>query len=359
MKILYGVQGTGNGHISRARAMAKAFVEYPNIEIDWLFTGRNRDAYFDMELFGDFQHRAGLSFCTHNGKVNYLQTALGLDLPDFIQDVRKLDLSAYDQVICDFEPVTAWAARLQRRDCIGIGHQYAFQYNVPMPSRLTLPAMILRWFAPVSTGVGLHWSHFGNPILPPIVDLTGLQSAYTPNKVIVYLPFENLDHVSSILRQFGSYDFFIYHPDAIDIDDNHLHLRKLCHRGFKNDLGNCDAVISNAGFELISEALQLGKRILVKPLGGQLEQKANALALSELGYAAVTNSFDERTIGLWLSKPGNYKRQNYPDVAGMLARWLAGECKENLEDLATELWSATSTPYNRPGCLPGLCACFD
>ena len=37
MKILYGVQGTGQGHISRARAMADAFRNL-DVEIDWLFS---------------------------------------------------------------------------------------------------------------------------------------------------------------------------------------------------------------------------------------------------------------------------------------------------------------------------------
>jgi len=34
MKILYGVQGTGNGHISRARVMSKA-LKQQNIDVDF------------------------------------------------------------------------------------------------------------------------------------------------------------------------------------------------------------------------------------------------------------------------------------------------------------------------------------
>ncbi|MBP7664242.1 MAG: glycosyltransferase, partial [Shewanella sp.] len=39
MRILYGVQGTGNGHLSRARVMAKALMKQ-DIEVDFLFSGR-------------------------------------------------------------------------------------------------------------------------------------------------------------------------------------------------------------------------------------------------------------------------------------------------------------------------------
>ena len=54
MKILYGVQGTGNGHIARARAMSKCLAE-AGMEVEYLFTGRDESKYFCMEQFGDFQ----------------------------------------------------------------------------------------------------------------------------------------------------------------------------------------------------------------------------------------------------------------------------------------------------------------
>ena len=56
MRIFYGVQGTGNGHLSRARAMANEFLQYPDISVDWLFSGRERHHYFDMETISS-QHR--------------------------------------------------------------------------------------------------------------------------------------------------------------------------------------------------------------------------------------------------------------------------------------------------------------
>ena len=42
MHILYGVQGTGNGHISRANAMAQALARYPDVKVTWLLSGRER-----------------------------------------------------------------------------------------------------------------------------------------------------------------------------------------------------------------------------------------------------------------------------------------------------------------------------
>ena len=76
MKILYGVQGTGNGHIARARAMCQAFRQHTGVEVDFFFTGRDAEKYFSMEEFGDYQTRQGMSFSTAHGKVRYGKTAI-------------------------------------------------------------------------------------------------------------------------------------------------------------------------------------------------------------------------------------------------------------------------------------------
>ena len=113
-KIFYGVQGTGNGHITRARVMAKALYA-AGFDVTFQFTGRPADKYFDMEIFGDYQVKAGLTFNTNKGQVSYLKTALEAQPISFMRDIKALDLSGYDLVISDFEPVTAWAARRQKK----------------------------------------------------------------------------------------------------------------------------------------------------------------------------------------------------------------------------------------------------
>lgn len=75
MRLLYGVQGTGNGHITHARAMARELAG-TDIEVTFLFSGRPKEELFDMEGFGDYLWRAGLTFKTRRGRVSYLRTAL-------------------------------------------------------------------------------------------------------------------------------------------------------------------------------------------------------------------------------------------------------------------------------------------
>lgn len=104
MKIFYGIQGTGNGHITRGRIMARE-LQAADLEVTYLFTGRPQDKFFAMDVFNGNQWREGLTFATHKGKINHLKTVLQSKPLNFLKDIRQLDLSAYDLVICDFEPV--------------------------------------------------------------------------------------------------------------------------------------------------------------------------------------------------------------------------------------------------------------
>ena len=340
MHILYGVQGTGNGHISRANAMAQALARYPDVKVTWLLSGRERAR--GCGAIQQFEWREGITFVTGNGRVQLLPTLLKNNLLRFVGDVRSLDLSPYDLVVSDYEPVISHAARRRGVPVTGLGHQYAFEHRIPMEGTNPLVNTLMRVFAPVDLGIGLHWHHFDAPILPPIIDLELPQQlpAMRSDKVIVYLPFENLQTIRSMLQGFRGFQFTIYHPDAGMEDSGNLQLRPIS-RQFKQDLLDAALVITNSGFELISECLHLGKRILTKPLQGQMEQLSNAAALRELGYAQVIRTLDSKEIGVWLQDNKPAPRVIYPDVAAELARWLVSGRKESREELAQQLWLRT------------------
>ncbi len=294
------------------------------IEVTWMFTGRPWDRFFDMDVFGDYEWRAGLTFATKAGSIQYLKTATENPLARFVRDVKNLDLSDYDLVVCDFEPVTAWAAKIQGVKTLGIGHQYAFNYDIPKAGADFLGEKVLRFFAPVSVGLGVHWHHFHHPILPPIIERQTDASPVREEKVIVYLPFEDVNQVINLLKRFRHHQFFVYSPTSPNRAHEHsdnVHVRQLSRTGFRNDFADAAAVICNAGFELASEALQTGKKLLVKPLRGQMEQVSNALALELLQLGQVMQSLDAFTIETWLEQ-GRAIRVQYPDAAQAIVDWL-------------------------------------
>ncbi|WP_288130450.1 MJ1255/VC2487 family glycosyltransferase [Microbulbifer sp.] len=341
MKILYGVQGTGNGHISRARAMAEAFQQFPELEVQWLFSGRPPEKLFSMEVFGDFWWREGLTFVHREGKIDQFATMRQLNLGKLLKDIRELPVDDYDLIISDFEPVTAWAARKRKRPSLGLGHQYAFNYSIPMPAFGWKARAIMKAFAPVQMSLGMHWHHFGYTILPPIAQAhpepIATQTSNPEEFVLVYLPFEN--H-APLLRELGqlSQNFVVYGlPTDMDAADN-ITLKAPSVEGFRSDVANSRAVICNSGFELIAETLTLGKPILTRPLKGQFEQEANALALQELQLAKVVDAINTKSIGEWLASIPRGVRIDWPDVAAGIVQWVAQGRKESPAELSRSLW---------------------
>jgi len=359
LKILYGVQGTGNGHIARSRAMALAFAKV-GAKVDFLFSGREPTAYFSMEAFGSCQTRRGLTFASHHGKIDPFQTAIQARPLQFLKEIRELDLSGYDLVINDFEPVSAWAARQQQVPCIGISHQNSFRYPIPASERGLLDRLLVRYFAPCDQHIGLHWHHFDQPLLPPVVYLESMQlqaaspqdertpaSAELQPPVLVYLPFEDLTEIIPLLQALAPQSFVCYHPQQqVQQLQGNVVLKPLSHQNFMQDLRQCEAVISNAGFELPSEALTLGKKLLVKPLAGQFEQQSNANTLVRLGLATRLHKLELAEIRPWLDA-APAKPVVFPCVATALVNWvIAGKWQQqgSLAELSKSLWSQVAYP---------------
>jgi len=337
-KILYGVQGTGQGHISRARGVAHALKDY-DVDVTWLFSGRPKEKLFDMEPFGDFKHREGLTMVTESGKMRYRKTAFALSPSTFIKDATRLDLDPYDLIVCDYEPVIAWACKARGREAIGIGHQYAFGKDTPMTGDTVMSRLVMKQFAPVAVPAGLHWARFDDTILPPILDLPELDPETTEDHILVYLPFEDQNLTTTWLQGFSDQRFIQYSPDLTDEAQGNVVRRKANIHGFKRDLAAAKGVICNTGFELISECLQWKKPVLTRPLAKQMEQLSNAAALEQLGYATTMQSLDTQTARRWFDSTPEAPNVQFKNVAGALAEWLARGASRPVAELSRQLWS--------------------
>ena len=108
------------------------------------------------------------------------------------------------------------------------------------------------------------------------------------------------------------------------------------------DLNGCAGVLCNAGFGLSSEALHLGKRLMVIPARRHIEQASNALALEALGLATVSRRLDEAALRAWLARPEAPTRPRpvWPDVAGMIADLVTEERWDAPEAAVRNAWNA-------------------
>ncbi len=343
LRILYGVQGTGNGHLSRSREIIRR-LKAQGHDVRVIVSGRPPERLWDMEDFEPYRVLPGLTFATRRGRLEPLRTLAGLKLFRFYADIRGEDIGGVDLVITDFEPITARIARRHRLPAIGIGHQYAFRHRIPFAGFDPTAWLVLRRFAPARFELGLHWHHFGQPILPPVIPpLSAGDSSPTAGPILVYLPFEEEDDIRRLLVFFPEREFVIYHPVDRARDEGHLRWRLPSRSGFLQALVESAGVITNAGFELASEALQLGKKILVKPLRGQMEQLSNARALCLLGLGGVMKRLDRRAVEDFLARPAGV-RVRYPDMAERIARWISEGNWEETGGLVRRAWEDTVFP---------------
>jgi uncharacterized protein (TIGR00661 family) len=336
MKIFYGVQGTGNGHITRARVMARELA-YAGMDVTFMFTGKNTAHYFDMEVFQRYLVKSGLTFSMRNGQVRYLKTAVDAKPLQFLKDVVALDLGDYDLIISDFEPVTAWAAKRYKKTVLGIGHQYAFNHDIPKTGSDPIANMVMKNFAPVDVGIGLHWHHFNQPILPPIIEITESSTNINKRKIIVYLPFEEHETVMKFLTPFVDFEFHVYISAQVMSRLSHIQFKPLSRDGFRRDFHDCAGIISNAGFELASESLLAGKKILAKPLHSQMEQLSNAFALQQLGYGQTMYELDTKIVAAWLYDQ-HAVQINYPNVAQIIVQWIGQGMPKMTNEFIASVW---------------------
>ena len=344
MRILYGVQTTGRGHLTRARPMVAA-LKARGHDVQILFSGPPLDPEWLDPVFEPYTVRRGLTFVTRRGRISHLATMLQLRFGEMERDIYAFDTAGLDLIVTDYEPVSARIGWLRDIPCIGIGHLYAFAHpGVPVAGLNLFNRMVMKCFAPASIPLGLHWHHFGRPILPPTVSLEDFrQPANDGEHILVYMPFESVAAVVRTLNAVRGHRFRFYCRIGAPREEGNVELRPLNRKAFVADLIGSQGVIANTGFTFISEALHVGKKILTKPLTQQTEQESNALALERLGLGTVVRRLTAGAISDWADRP-NPQPANYPDVLAAVADWIHQGRWQDVDELSQSLWSRVSAP---------------
>lgn len=341
MRILYGVQTTGHGHLVRSTPLIRG-LRARGHSVDVLLSGPPPDPVWAERIGPPFTTHPGLTFSADGGRIRYVRTALQARPLRFVADVLRQPSAGRDLVVTDYEPITAWSARRHGLRSIGIGHLYAFAWPlVPRASGNLVTRAVLHHFAPAGVPVGLHWGSFGAPVLPPTVDpeIRALRRGPpAEDLVLVYLAFEPPERLVPLLKTVPSRRFHVYARTGAAVENGNVTVRPVSRAGFVEDLSRCTGVIANAGFTLTSECLHHGIPLLAMPIHGHLEQESNALALGQLGLATVTRTLTRDVIDCWLQQPPP-PAQAYPDVTAALIDWIAAGAAEPLTALSQRLWT--------------------
>lgn len=292
MRILYGIQLNGNGHITRSLELINQ-LKAKGYEVDVIASGGN----YSIELPEYIKKFKGLSmYFNKSGKINKLKTTLSLNIFKLIKDIN-YDCSGYDLVISDFEPISAYSAKKYKVKSIGISNQ------VSITKSSFFESLFIKYFAPCDYYIPLDYTNGYQPIISEKF-LNGKVS--DEDFYLVYLAAYSLEHIKNELK-YSDKKFKVYSSDVItDYVYNNIEFKKSNKDSFQSDLLRCSGVITAAGFSTTSEALVLGKRLWSIPIKGQFEQIDNAIKLNKLGV--YTDDLTSENLKNWLN---NYTKVDY------------------------------------------------
>lgn len=305
MKILFGIQLNGNGHATRSIILINALLN-AGADVDIITSGNNSQIIIPFPILKHFE---GLTmYQDGKGSVDWYKTLKSANVNQFLKDI-KLDVSCYDIIVSDFEPITAWSARKSKVKSFGFGNQYAITLGkTEKPSKKDyLSELFIKRFA--RCGNYLPLTYQGEyETYQPIVEKSLFDMRKDGDFTLIYMPSISTKLIVQLLskEKFSNNKFKVYGTEIIDAPNN-IEIKKVGDKSFKKDLAECEGIITAAGFSTTSEALALGKKLWSIPVRKQYEQICNAIELKKMGV--MTDGFHDETLSDWLDNwsPIEYK----------------------------------------------------
>ncbi len=316
--ILYGVNGEGAGHSTRAKEVLSHLVARGHtVHVASFDRGlRNLKEHFDVtEIFG-------FRFAYVNNRVRYKRTIAKnlITVPQAAKSLARLrhlvDECKIDLVITDFEPLTCHVGHKKGLPVISIDNQHCLTNAVvsyPRKYRRDAAAakLVTRLMTPRADAY-LVISFFTAPVrkrntflFPPVLRQEILDAtAVEGDHILVYVtsPAPALAKLlGSVRGRFVAYGFA-----REGLEENILYKRPSLD-GFFADLVSARAIVANSGFSLVTEALHLGKPYLAVPVSHQFEQVFNAYWLEKSGYGAYGDTLNKECVEAFLYNLPHYR----------------------------------------------------
>ena len=287
MKVLYAIQGTGNGHVSRANEIIPKLMA--KCDLDLLLSGTQADVGLNFPVKYKLK---GLSFVFgKKGGIDFYKTFKQLQSKKFLKEIKNLPVEDYDLVINDFEPISAWACKTKHIPCIAMSHQFAvLQKDAPKPDKYDpFAQIVLKHYAPVKEGVGFHFKKYGDSIFTPVIRSEIRNAVVTDNgHYTVYLPAYDDKKIIGFLSRFSNtqWQVFSKHTDKSYTAGN-CRIQPVSAEAFTDSFTSCTGILCGAGFETPAEALYMGKKLLIIPMKQQYEQHCNAAGAAAIGVPVI------------------------------------------------------------------------
>ena len=309
--ILYGVNGEGAGHSTRSREVILHLQREGHQVVAASFDRGVRNLSDICEVL----EIHGFRFTYVNNQVRYNRT-LARNLFQARKATRGItelasviDDRGIELVITDFEPLTCRAGRRRKLPVISIDNQHILtHFTVATPPHYRTDATAAKLVTRLMTPYANHYlvtSFFDAPgrrrnseLVPPILRRQfqdAVPSAEGPILVYVTSPAPALIKVlASVRAEFIAYGF------GREGREGNILYKKPGFETFFEDLVHAQAIIANAGFSLVTEALQLGKPYLAVPVRNQFEQIFNAFWLDRMGYGKFWEELTKERVESFL-----------------------------------------------------------
>jgi uncharacterized protein (TIGR00661 family) len=323
--ILYGVNGEGAGHSTRAKEVISHLQRRGHAVHVVSFDRGLANLRKDFEVTEIF----GWRIAYVNNQVRYRRTVANnlLTARRAVASVSRLknliDEKEINLVVTDFEPLSCHAGRRKHLPAISIDNQhcltntdvsYPGQYQrdasaAKIVTRLMVPRanayLVTSFFAAQATRPSTF-------VFPPILRECILKAKPREGEhILVYMtsPAPAMEKLLASVRcSFVAYGF------GREGQEGNIVFKKPSLDGFLADLIAAKAIIANAGFSLVTEALHLGKPYLAIPVEHQFEQIFNAYWLEKAGYGAYWEGLNKERVESFLYNLPHFREQlaRYP-----------------------------------------------
>lgn len=354
--------GEGRGHATRVKAIVEQFSGRHEFT---LFAPQDAYALLSSTYAGTsvrVLRIPGLMFHYSQQKMNYLRTMT--DAATYLWHlnplVQKLEFMIREEqpdlVITDFEPALPRAAERCHVPYLSIDHQhFLVDYDLTaLPLRLKAAAramapmvrayywnqvetVISSFYFPALASGRRHVTQAGVLLRPQILNANPTREGH----LLVYLRKFANPALLEALRNCGR-NVLIYGLGE-QLPQQRLRFLPINELTFLDDLTTCDALISNAGNQLIGEAIYLGKPVLAVPEAKNFEQFINAHFLRHEGGGdwVLPDRFDKGDLMRFLDQLNSpvfavnrHRMNGLPVVLSTIERHLPSTGNRTFQDVA-------------------------
>lgn len=337
--IAYGVLGVGLGHSARCQRIVDALLKKrKDLSIIILTSSLSYDLLsniYKKEKRIRLKKIWSYKYLVENERINFVKTFFQVILPAFfvtrwkrLKVISKfLKKEKVKFLVIDFEPVSSRAAIKNNIPFVSINHPMILRFGnfklfkIHKEQRMSFicAKIITHLMQPVKGGVFVT-SFFktkkltgGARLIGPILRegiIKSRKKVKDKGFVLVYLKDTLNNTIRKVISKDKDHRFVVYvkNPQKYK-DTKNAKYKQISLVSFTKDLVNCSCVVSTAGNQLISEAVYLGKPLLVIPERNQFEQSFNAKMLVKEGFGTSVQreGFNKDTLNKFIKDVNKYK----------------------------------------------------